>query len=75
MNELLFVVAVVVSQNHPDASQKITEAYIKQTKIDEALEAYQQRLISESTRRQVSRIATVARVGLERQVTFKWTFP
>ncbi len=75
MNEVLFLLVVVVSNAHPETSSKLSEAYVKQAKIDEALEDYQARLMNESTRRQVGRIATVARVGLERQVTLKWTFP
>lgn len=75
MEALFVVVAIAASQGNPDVSRSVTEAYVKQTKLDEALEAYQARLINESTRRQVSRIAAVARVGIERRVLLQWTFP
>jgi len=73
--ETLFFVAVVASQGQPDATKAVANAYIKQNKIDEALDNYQRTLINEQQRQAIVRTANVARVAIERQVTFKWTFP
>ena len=75
MDEALFLLCVVVAQGNHEASSKISEAYIKQNHIDEALDQYQQRLMNESTRRNLGHFASVAKVAIERRVTLKWTFP
>jgi hypothetical protein len=74
METLFFVAVIAASSRSEPAAQAIGEATAKHYQIDKALEAYQARLMTESQRRQVGRIAAVARVGIERQVTFKFEF-
>jgi hypothetical protein len=75
MNEALFLITIIASQgSQHQVAQALAEVYIKENNIDDALDAYQKKYITEHQRIAIARTANIAKIVIERRVTFEWRF-
>ena len=70
---LVFVVALAATLPG-EPRERAVEAYSKQARIDQHLDAYAHRLTTPELRVAVGNAALVTRIAVERKVVFRWEF-
>lgn len=64
----------MASATQGGVQDRATEAFLKQTRIDETLDRYARTLVSDETRRHLGNVAFVAKIAIERNLTLRWEF-
>lgn len=73
--EACVVFAVAMMAIQPSTSQQVTDASIRQMKLDEIADEWQKRTFTDQQRNIAGNAALILKAAHERKLEFRWTFP